>query len=368
MNSARYRFLLALLLFSAGIASFADESTDDRDAKHYVTISTDIDPADASVLEARDVRITFRAIKDGLDVTNIRLSSGVRLRAARPDWWSPEGRSANPDELVLKQAGEEKTAVFHLEAGAWWSPLFNIALLTLEPGNEPFKLSFNLQPPARRDASTPDPIPVEDWKVDVPVSAPRLVVVCGGAVGALLSALIRVVWRWRGGGRILTLKEELREAAVTVFGGALVALVLTFLGGSFVRNSIGLQIVATSWNGGIAIGLFSYILGDQLAQKIWRKERAPRPRKKHDDAAALAVKPSIPSDSIGPASNNLGKPLEEVTIARTYAELATALKVSPQELKSWKKLPGAPKPRQDRLHDVTQWRQFIRQRERETHD
>jgi hypothetical protein len=364
MKPAGYYSLLALLFLSLATTTSAEESSGDRDPKHYVMISTEIDPAEASVLESRDLRITFRALKDDLELKEIRLSAGVRLRAARPEWQSV----AWSDPIVLSRAGDETTAVLSLKAGSWWSPLLNFALLTLEPGDEPFELSFAIQPPELANGNTPAPIQWPRSAVDVPVSAPRLVVVCGGAVGALISALIRIVWRWRGGGRILTLREELREAAVTVFGGALVALVLTFLGGSFIRNPIGLKIVATSWSGGIAIGLCSYILGDQIAQKIWRKERAPKPRKKHDDAAVPPVKSSIPSDSIAPASDNLNKTLEEVTFARDYAELATVLKVSRQSVTAWKRLEGAPKPTEDGLHNVAQWREFMRQRERGKHE
>ena len=47
---------------------------------------------------------------------------------------------------------------------------------------------------------------------------------------------------------------------------------------------------------------------------------------------------------------------------RNFVELATALKVTRQTINGWKKFEDAPKPASNGLHDVAQWREFMRQR------
>ena len=47
---------------------------------------------------------------------------------------------------------------------------------------------------------------------------------------------------------------------------------------------------------------------------------------------------------------------------RNFVELATALKVTRQTINGWKKFEDAPKPAANGLHDVGQWREFMRQR------
>jgi hypothetical protein len=46
--------------------------------------------------------------------------------------------------------------------------------------------------------------------------------------------------------------------------------------------------------------------------------------------------------------------------AKNYVELADALKVTRQAINAWKKLEDAPKPASNGLHDVSQWREFMR--------
>ena len=47
---------------------------------------------------------------------------------------------------------------------------------------------------------------------------------------------------------------------------------------------------------------------------------------------------------------------------RNFVELAAALKVTRQTINGWKKFEDAPKPAANGLHDVAQWREFMRQR------
>lgn len=46
--------------------------------------------------------------------------------------------------------------------------------------------------------------------------------------------------------------------------------------------------------------------------------------------------------------------------ARNDVELADALKVTWQAIRAWKKFGDAPKPAANGLHDVAQWREFMR--------
>jgi len=48
--------------------------------------------------------------------------------------------------------------------------------------------------------------------------------------------------------------------------------------------------------------------------------------------------------------------------ARNYVELSEALKVTRQSLGAWRKYDDAPKPAANGLHDVAQWREFMRRR------
>lgn len=47
---------------------------------------------------------------------------------------------------------------------------------------------------------------------------------------------------------------------------------------------------------------------------------------------------------------------------RNFVELAVALKVTRQTINGWKKLEDAPKATSSGLHEVAQWREFMRQR------
>ena len=48
--------------------------------------------------------------------------------------------------------------------------------------------------------------------------------------------------------------------------------------------------------------------------------------------------------------------------ARNFVELADALKVTRQSLGAWRKYEDAPQPAANGLHDVGQWREFMRRR------
>lgn len=58
----------------------------------------------------------------------------------------------------------------------------------------------------------------------------------------------------------------------------------------------------------------------------------------------------------------VGAGAEGPAFVRNYVELAGALKVSRQAIHSWKKFDDAPKAGSNGLHDVEQWREFMRQR------
>ena len=49
-------------------------------------------------------------------------------------------------------------------------------------------------------------------------------------------------------------------------------------------------------------------------------------------------------------------------LVRNFVELAVVLKVARQTINGWKKFEDAPKPAANGLHDVGQWREFMRQR------
>ena len=58
----------------------------------------------------------------------------------------------------------------------------------------------------------------------------------------------------------------------------------------------------------------------------------------------------------------VGAGAEGPAFVRNYVELAGALKVSRQAIHSWKKFDDAPKAGSNGLHDVGDWREFMRQR------
>jgi hypothetical protein len=57
----------------------------------------------------------------------------------------------------------------------------------------------------------------------------------------------------------------------------------------------------------------------------------------------------------------VGAGAEGPAFARNYVELASALNVSRQAVHAWKKIEGAPKPAASGLHEVGEWREFMRQ-------
>jgi hypothetical protein len=58
----------------------------------------------------------------------------------------------------------------------------------------------------------------------------------------------------------------------------------------------------------------------------------------------------------------VGAGAEGPAFVRNFVELAVALTVTRQTINGWKKFEDAPKPAANGLHDVGQWREFMRRR------
>jgi hypothetical protein len=269
VTAHRWGLALVALAISA-VPLFADESTD-------VAIRCVIDPKTDSVLQSRTIHIYVHGIKPNVTLTDIRLSLNEVLRRSRPDLTTalrPNGYSETT-EAHLGQGTKEFELVFDYPAGRFSSPLANFDLVQLEPGTQTLNFEAGSQAPPQPSSQPITPLPVE-----FPISAPMLSIMLGGCAGALALALLRFIYRLRSKRESVQWKREAAEALIAIGAGALIAWTLTFVGGLVSGDKLGIQISATSWKGGVIIGLFSYKIGDLLAQKLWDQPSAHEAKKK----------------------------------------------------------------------------------------
>lgn len=244
--------------------------------EQQVNVRYTVDPPSGSVLQARAIHIFLRTNAVDLVVSNILLEPSEELGAVRPDLSQLVGdfenvtKPSEHDEIHL-DAKQETELIFRWPGTGFWSPLGSWKLMSFEPGKQTLTLRHVEEPPISGDAHQfSDP-------VEVNYTAPPLAVAIGGAAGALALALLRAIYRLRGAvASKVGWSAELREAAIAVCAGGLIAGILTFLGDLLSDRQLGVQIAATSWKGGFIIGLFSYKLGDFLAQKLWDEPAAPK--------------------------------------------------------------------------------------------
>jgi hypothetical protein len=261
------RFWLVAFLSFVGMVSLHAED---------VTITSIVDPAAASVLHSRAIHIYLRANKPDVVVSNVALSLNEELSAVRPDLkkeamsFENLTNSREMDEIHL-DVTKKTELLFHYRSRSFWSPLSDWNLITFEPGMQKLTLRYELNPPV-----TGPSVGLSE-PVEVMITAPALSVTVGGAAGALALALLRFIYRLRKADGPIHWRAEFLETVIAVFAGGLIAGILTFLGALLKDANLGVEIAATSWKGGVIIGLFSYKLGDILAQKLWDQPEAPRP-------------------------------------------------------------------------------------------
>jgi hypothetical protein len=260
--------MLRLFVFAFLIAAFGApvRSEEPRDvAFHY-----SIDPPSASILHSRAIHIYVRGNKPDLTLTNITLRPNQILGSTRPDigetlpFSNASEGSNNPSEVHLGDGKHDVELIFKYKSGSFWMPLRHSELMILEPGAQKLTFTAQVREPMNSNVfrSTTD-------SIEMFFAAPDLAITIGGAVGALTLAFLRLVYRFRAAPERLSLSVELREGLFAILGGGLIAWTLTFLGGILSGTNLGIEIAATSWKGGVIIGLFSYKLGEVLAQKLW---------------------------------------------------------------------------------------------------
>ena len=174
---------------------------------------------------------------------------------------------------VKTSTSEKKTRCelkFKFTGVSRWDGLRNWSRITLNPGVQTLNFQANETEP------TGNTVEHIDEQLDFDVRAPELAVVLGGALGALMLALLRMIYRLRPGTQRIDWPREIKEAIIAVCGGAVIAWSLTFVGGLISDAKLGVQISATSFKGGVIIGLLSYKIGDLLAQKLWKAPKAAR--------------------------------------------------------------------------------------------
>jgi hypothetical protein len=240
-----------------------------------------VDPPSASILNRRVVQIFLRGNKPDITLTEIILVPNVALTSARPELGATlkgknvteGGDLSDISEVHLGDGKREVELLFEYPSGSGWSPLCNFELTQLEPG--PQSLVFK----AKAQTATAEAKPMEPLSesVEFNITAPTLSITLAGMAGAMTLALLRFLYRLRGGTQKMTLRVEAREALIAICAGGLIAFSLTYLGGLLSGSEFGIQISATSWKGGFIIGLFSYKIADLIAQKLWEKEKPPPP-------------------------------------------------------------------------------------------
>jgi hypothetical protein len=269
MKSHGWRWA-ALLSAAVVLTSYGENGGD-------VTIRYKVDPSSGSILKRREIHVFVRGRLSDLTLKDVELKPSVTLKDARPDledalpgkYFDETGPRTDLTEVHLPD-NSDLEFIFEYKRGSVWAPLRNPALMTVEPSTQQLTLSAQVKSPV---ANVNPPLPSLDEPVEFAVTAPSLAVTFGGAVGALALAFLRLVYRLRAGGPKVDWRSEVREGTIAICGGALIAWSLTFLGGLLSDASLGVQISATSFKGGVIIGLLSYKIGDLLAQKLWDKPK-----------------------------------------------------------------------------------------------
>lgn len=270
-----WRFCRVAVVYSLALRFLPTVNGGDVAVRHIV------DPPSASVLQSRAIHVFLRANRPDVFVSDISLSLSEELRVARADLGAEtipltEIKGASLAARLALSETVEKELIFRYQPGPFWAPLRNANLLRFEPGQQ--FLAFRAKAEAYPLTQSAD--------IDLPLAlvttAPTLAIMLGGACGALLLALLRVVYRHlRSKGKSIGWQAELRECIVAVSAGGLIALTMTFVGGLLSHPNFGIQLAATSWQGGIIIGLFSYKVGDFLAQKLWDEPPPPKAKPRH---------------------------------------------------------------------------------------
>jgi hypothetical protein len=254
--------ILGLLLFPALRCSAVQQSP-------HVSFQYSIDPVTASILRGRRIHVVLR--NEGttdVSIIRIQLKLDADLLNARRDLdnaflpCSGHEKSNSIEEQLA--AGKEVELVFDYPTGSFSLPLWNLDLATFEPGVHKLEFRAQVQNPVTNII-----VPLAK-SVDLDVQAPPLGIILGGAIGALIFTLVRAAYhRSRKDCNKPPLLTELYQAGWTILAGGLIALILTFAGGLLSNRIIGLQIAATSFKGGVIIGLCSFKLGDVLAKALW---------------------------------------------------------------------------------------------------
>jgi hypothetical protein len=238
-----------------------------------VTFRYSVDPASGSVLQSRAIHVYLRTGIADIVVTKIALEPSEELRSVRPDLKTEQPTFTNVtnpaehDEIHPDAKGETEL-IFLWPSRPFWSPLKDWDLILFEPGKQTLTFRHEEKPPV---VGEPHQF---SGPIEATFTAPRLAVTLGGSAGALALALLRLIYRLRGGGKTVAWLSEFREAIIAVCAGALIAGILTFLGDLLIEARLGVQLAATSWKGGLIIGLFSYKIGDILAHKFWDEPEA----------------------------------------------------------------------------------------------
>jgi hypothetical protein len=233
-----------------------------------------IDPSSASILKRREIHLYVKGTNADVILNHITLEPNVTLKSVRPEldslpcsYVNQIGEEVECGDIKLKGLAQIELK-FEFKPASGLDALRNWSQITLEPGTQ----SLHFQ--AKEQQSLGNTVEEIDQSLDFDVKAPAIAVVIGGAAGALLLAALRMIYRLRPGTRTVDWFQEMKEALIAICGGAVIALSLTFLGGLLSDAKWGVQISATSFKGGVIIGLLSYKIGDLLAQKLWK---APRP-------------------------------------------------------------------------------------------
>lgn len=234
----------------------------------HVSFEAAVEPVTASVLRPRRVRVLLR--NDGqADVSLVRVEvrTDPDITSARRDLpreLLPCVRCMDPNRVEQQiPAGKEVEILFDYPRGSFWLPLRNLDLAVFEPGLHKLQFTAQAQNPVTQQMAR------LSKTIDIDMQAPVLSIMLGGAVGALILAVLRALYRLRGAQAKLTLKIEIREAAIAIVAGILVAFVLTFAGGLLNSRALGIQFAATSFKGGLLVGIFSYKIADLLASRLW---------------------------------------------------------------------------------------------------
>jgi len=221
-------------------------------------IEVTTDPAIETVLSPRDIIVKIQSKIGGIEMRDVTLLSTGLLSEARPDISKCVATVNQSGSLGARETREYR---FHLDRISGKEAIQKPSLLRFPAGTRVVNVRAHFDAPEEGEK-------FQDKPFDLDFAADKFGIALGGAVGGFVAALLVLVVGWRDSNSSIGAKRAIREIALNVVVGGLSAWILSYIGELSKQFDAGVTVSATSFQGGLVVGFFSYKLGQFLIKGI----------------------------------------------------------------------------------------------------